>query len=291
MLFAICERVSGQEFIPFPQGAVAIQCPPIQPLGLQPYPPTSFPPAVPGFDPYTLQPDYSLIDRIVFDHREFYSCESLTLLAGGLGVGGVMANTSIDTHLRSQFHASFERPFGGTLHQAKELGNGRYTLPLFAATWVAGNVFPDSPHLVVAGEWGERSMRSFLVGAPPMLLTQRLTGGSRPGETDHASSWQPFQDNNGVSGHSFMSAIPFINAAKMTDRPLLKGTFYAGSFLGPLSRISDDAHYTSQAALGWWFAYLSATAIDRVNRPGSRLQVQPWISENGAPGAMFKFQY
>lgn len=124
-----------------------------------------------------------------------------------------------------------------------------------------------------------------------MLLAQRLTGGSRPDEKDRDSRWLPFQDNNGVSGHAFMSSLPFINAAKMTDRPLLKSVFYAGSLLGPLSRVNDDDHYPSQVALGWWMAYVAATAIDRTEMAGSNLKLYPYTAASGATGGMFEWQF
>jgi len=95
-----------------------------------------------------------------------------------------------------------------------------------------------------------------------MLAMQVVTGASRPGETDHGSLWAPFQDNNGVSGHSFLGAVPFISAAKMTDNRFWKAAFYAGSTLAAFSRINDDDHYASQAMLGWWMAYVAATAVD-----------------------------
>jgi len=43
----------------------------------------------------------------------------------------------------------------------------------------------------------------------------------------------------------------------------LKGLFYAASPLAALSRINDDKHFFSQAALGWYMAYLSVSAVDR----------------------------
>jgi hypothetical protein len=95
-----------------------------------------------------------------------------------------------------------------------------------------------------------------------MLALQYLTGGSRPGESPNQSKWDPGADNNGVSGHSFMGAIPFLSAAKMADNTWLKAGLYAGSALPALSRINDDDHYPSQAFLGWWIAYLAASAVD-----------------------------
>ncbi|MEZ6069860.1 MAG: hypothetical protein R3C10_06170 [Pirellulales bacterium] len=97
-----------------------------------------------------------------------------------------------------------------------------------------------------------------------MLALQAVTGASRPGESTSESHWKPFDDNNGVSGHAFMGAIPFMSAAKMTDNIWFKGALYAASALPAMSRVSDDDHYFSQAFLGWWMAYMAASAPSTV---------------------------
>ncbi|PAY21375.1 hypothetical protein CKO51_02000 [Rhodopirellula sp. SM50] len=243
----------------------------------------------------TRRPAGSLYQRVWEDHRYFYSRDSLLLLGGSFAIGATMAHSSADVELQQWFGTSVR---GATsddwyegLHANKELGNGRYTLPLFATAWLAGTYFESAPIASSAGQWGERSLRSVLVGAPPMLLSQRLTGGARPGESSSDARWQPFNDNNGVSGHSFMSALPFINAAKLCESRWGKAAFYAGSLLGPLSRVNDDAHYSSQVALGWSFAFLSATAIDQTERDHARFQIRPWVAESGATGASVEFRY
>jgi len=63
-----------------------------------------------------------------------------------------------------------------------------------------------------------------------------------------------------------MDAVPFICAAKMTDDPYLKAAFYAGSTLAAFSRVNDDPHYVSQVMLGWWMAYLAASAVDHTQQ-------------------------
>lgn len=259
------------------------------------------------FDPYLLESQTfspvrhasfnrgTLWQRITSDHSNYYDLHSFKLLAGGFLIGAAVANTQLDQEIQDHFQTSVRGAtsddwFEG-LHGSKELGNGRYSLPIFATAWAAGAFFDETPALVTTGRWGERSLRSFLVGAPPLILAQRLTGGSRPGEKDRGSRWLPFQDNNGVSGHAFMSSLPFINAAKMTDRPLLKTAFYAGSLLGPLSRVNDDAHYPSQVALGWWMAYVAATAIDRTELAGGNMQFYPYMAASGGVGGLFEFRY
>jgi hypothetical protein len=235
--------------------------------------------STPAFEPK------SVGHRLLEDQTNFYSSETLVPLGIGLAVGGVLANSNSDTtiqdHLRSSILRADSDEWFEVLHANKEWGNGIYTLPLMAGAWVGGELFPDSPHWQTFGEWGERSLRTFAVGAPPMYLAQYLTGGSRPGETDHKSHWRPFNDNNGVSGHSFMSSLLFINAAKMTDRPAQKFGWYALSTLGPLSRLNDDAHYPSQTALGWWFAYLAASAVDNTQRSDRKFQMFVYPSGDG----------
>ena len=226
--------------------------------------------------------------RIFSDHRNYYDAHSFRLLAAGFLVGAAVANTQLDQEIQDHFQTSVRGAssdeWAEFLHANKELGDGLYTLPIFATAWATGEWLHELPVFDATGRWGERSLRSFLVGAPPLMLAQRLTGGSRPREKSRAARWLPLQDNNGVSGHSFMASLPFINAAKMTDNAWLKGTYYAGSLLGPLSRVNDNAHYTSQVALGWWMAYVAASAIDRSEVNHDRMRFQPYLTADGYGG-------
>ncbi|MCA9068590.1 MAG: hypothetical protein KDA84_06690 [Planctomycetaceae bacterium] len=222
----------------------------------------------------------TLVQNMLSDQSNYYSADSLAKLGAGFLVGGVMANTTIDEGIRRHFQASIrgassDEWFEG-LRANRELGNGLYTLPILTTAWAGGRLFDGQPGAKPIGDWGERSLRTFVVGAPPMLAMQYLTGASRPGEKTSQSHWEPFQDINGVSGHSFMGAIPFINAAMLTDDPALKTLFYAGSSLAPLSRINDDAHYASQALLGWWMAYVAASAVDATMTGESSWRILPF---------------
>lgn len=227
------------------------------------------------------QTQRSLFSRIAGDHRNFYSGESLTSLGYGLGIGAVMANTNFDSSARNHFQASVRSAsvdeWYHALRAQKELGNGYYTIPVFAAAWAAGSLLEGRPGAGNVGEWGERSIRGILVGAPPMLSMQYVLGASRPGESTSRSHWQPFQDNNGVSGHAFMGSIPFLTAAQMSEDRWLKAAFYAGSALVPLSRINDDDHFTSQAFLGWWFAFLATSAVEFTQSDDSHWTLSPWL--------------
>lgn len=212
------------------------------------------------------------------DHCHFYSEQSLARLAGGTLIAGVMANTSIDRKLHDGYQASVasQGEWSELFHSPKVLGNGKYTIPTFVVAWAAGAAFDETRTGSLVGDWGERSLRTFLVGVPPLIVMQQLTGGSRPGETAHNSEWRPFHDDNGVSGHSFMGALPFLTAAKMTDNPWLKVAFYVGSTATGISRINDSAHYPSQAVLGWWIAWLATDAVDRTQAASSTWTLAPY---------------
>ena len=86
-----------------------------------------------------------------------------------------------------------------------------------------------------------------------------------------------------------MGAIPFITAAKMTDEPLAKAALYAGSTVTAWSRLHDERHYVSQIALGWWIAYLAATAIDQTEFNSRNVTITPGPMDDGA-GLFFEWR-
>lgn len=225
---------------------------------------------------------------IVADFKNFYSPESLIGLAGGFAAGAIMANSSFDEHvLRDTYLDNIvfapNDDLYEKLHEPKFLGDGIYTIPAFLVAAVAQPVIEDLPLGRQTSQWGQRSLRTILVGGPPMLGMQLITGGSRPGETSSESKWKLLQDNNGVSGHSFMGAIPFMSAAKMTDDIWLKSGLYLASAMPAVSRVNDDAHYFSQAFLGWWMAYVAATAVDWSHQS---LAMKKWRVEPYPAGLM-----
>lgn len=235
---------------------------------------------------FTANRPNGLAQRVWRDHLNFYSPQSFWLIGFGLGAGAIVANTKLDgdiqRHLQSSLHHANSDDWLEALHANKELGDGRYTLPIYVGVYALGNLLPDSDLGSGSRIWSERTIRGFLIGAPPVLLLQRVTGSSRPGEANNESEWEPFRDNNGVSGHAFMGALPFITAAKMSDSTVWKTTFYAASALAPLSRTSDGAHYPSQVVLGWWMAFVAASAVHATDDPNSRWRVLPLTTASGS---------
>jgi membrane-associated phospholipid phosphatase len=209
------------------------------------------------------------------DYRNFYSCESLTCLVGAFGAGALMANTGFDTTMQDAWLTGVEPTDVGTFFSGcKDIGEGRYAVPIFGTAAVAGVLFEGRPLGRVVGEWGSRSIRMFAVGAPPLYALQWATGASRPVENLAGSDWKPFQDANGVSGHAFVGAIPFLAAAEMVESPLLKGTLYVCSTFVGFSRMTTDSHYPSQVFLGWYLAWASARAVDATEMHFAGMDVQ-----------------
>jgi hypothetical protein len=212
--------------------------------------------------------------KVLEDYRNFYSCESLVCLSAAFGAGALMANTGFDDTMQAAWQRGVEPTGVGTFFSGcKDIGEGRYLLPIAGAAAVTGLVFEGNPVGDVVGEWGSRSLRMFVVGAPPLYLGQWATGASRPAELA-GSQWHFFNDNNGVSGHAFVGAIPFLAAADMVESPLLKGTLYVCSTFVGFSRMTDDAHYPSQVFLGWYIAWASSRAVSMTETHFAGMEVR-----------------
>jgi hypothetical protein len=193
----------------------------------------------------------------------------------GIGVAGVMANTEIDLHLRN-WYQDHERTSGtdSFAKWVKPLGNAFFTVPVYLGAMVVDDLTGDSAVDSALNEWGQHSLRATVVGAPPLLVLQNVFGGERPSE-EGDSHWKPFKDSHGVSGHAYVSAIPFLVAADMSTNYAVKIPLYVGSTLTGWSRINDNAHYTSQVVLGWWLAYIAVESTGSEKQKEGSVQILP----------------
>ena len=215
-------------------------------------------------------------DKVWTDYGHYYSWRNLRALLLGVAGGSLLANTSLDQDFQDWYQADVRSPDTDNLADfCKTFGEGSIFIPAYLGLALVGNVFDGLPMCGAVGRFGEKASRAYLVGAPPLLFMQAFLGGSRPDDNRHGSYWMPFQDDNGVSGHAFGGAVPFLTAARMTDRPLLKGGLYFCSTLTAWSRINDDRHYLSQACLGWWMAYLACNVVDLTDSPDRHFTVMP----------------
>lgn len=228
-------------------------------------------------------------NTIYEDYKNFYTIENLGKLSIGLGVAGVLANTSEDREIQEWHQGSVRNKEADDLSTVtKMFGEGAITIPIYLGAALFEEFAGDLKLSSITGEWGKKCLRTLIVGYPPVFFLQGALGASRP--TEDGSGWRPFSDNNGVSGHSFNGAVPFITAAKMTDNPYYKFGFYFASTLAGISRINDNAHYFSQAALGWWVAYLAVASVDKKGTKRSNVVVAPANIRDGG-GVIVTFLY
>lgn len=263
---AASTAVDGIEYLP------TIEAPPAAAAGLPPWAGSRSP---------RLARAWSLVTQ---DYRNFYSCENLTCLTAVFGAGALMANTGFDQTVQTAWQRSVTPSGIGTFFSdCKDIGEGRYALAVFGTAAATGYLLEGRPVGDAIGAWGERSLRIFVVGGPPVYALQWATGGSRPDESSAGSRWKPFQDNNGVSGHAFVGAIPFLAAAGMVENPWAKGGLVVCSTFVGLSRVTDNAHYPSQVFLGWSLAVAGTLAVDRTDFrfAGHEARIVPVLFEEG----------
>lgn len=216
------------------------------------------------------------------DHDKLYRTSGLVGLSAMVGAAAVMANTSVDEKTHAWYQEDVRSRATDELSSGiKFLGEGEYLVPVMigAYTWGLAHDSPMGNDFI--GEWGERCMRTSLLGAEPLLAMQGVLGASRPGEKPYGSDWRFFGDLNGASGHAFIAAVPLVNAAKMTDSPFWKTTLYASSVVPAIARVNDEAHYPSQAMLGWGMAWLAANMVDQSGPHKRFFSIEPLPEVDG----------
>jgi membrane-associated phospholipid phosphatase len=209
------------------------------------------------------------VETVTSDFETFYlGRANLARLGIGIAAAAVPANTNVDRWIRDKVQRNLRS--GGTddiAKVAKVPGSAIVSVPVYIGAYGAGHLLRNP----TVTEWSQRSFRATIVGAPALLVVQSAIGSDKP--EDGSSHWNPFHSSNGVSGHAYIGAVPLITAAEMSESPYRKGLFLALSTLPGLSRINDDAHYFSQSALGWYFAYLGCKVVTRGStEPGGHTQ-------------------
>lgn len=194
------------------------------------------------------------------DYKHYYSKPVLTRLLATLSIGAAFANTNIDQSIANWYQSRVRSTQTNDISRyVKPFGSKTFMLSYIAALGAAA-LLPRGVTGSALGQWGFRSVRAIIVGWPPMYFFQYAFGSYRPNANKN-SHWHPFNESHGVSGHSFMGAIPFLTAAQMTHNPYLKAFFYVGSTVTGLSRINDREHYFSQVFMGWSMAYLAVSSV------------------------------
>ncbi len=223
-------------------------------------------------------PATASVETVKRDYANFYARERLVRVGLGLGAGMLLANTNLDRQIQTWYQQDVRHARTDTISQSVKLfGEGQYVIP--ASLLLAGITY-IAPHSPI-GAWGAYSTRAYLTGGPMMLFLQRATGGSRPEESAHDAQWRPFYDDNGVSGHAFVGAVPWLTLGKMSrENVLLKYGAYAVSTATAWSRINDNKHYLSQAVLGWYIAWEAVDAVFDADEQRESISIAPIVARN-----------
>lgn len=235
-------------------------------------------------------------DRCVSDFKNMYSRDSLCNFGFALMGGAVLANTKMDRNFTSWYQKHVRCDFTDDFSEfSKIFGEGKIFIPVAVASTVVYRLWQENTGKTDQrrgiGDFFSRTARGYAAGTPTLLICQYVLGSDRP--RNGSSYWKPFQNNHGVSGHSYIGAIPFLTAAEMSDRLFVKGIFYTLSIIPGWSRVNDNAHYLSQSVLGWYLAYLSVRAVSATEG------TKPWVkgltifpvTETNAVGIGFHLRY
>lgn len=221
----------------------------------------------------------SFFDTVKQDYKEFYSSDRL-IRAGIVFAGGaVVANSNLDQSIQDDYQNNTRSNSTDDFSKiVKNFGDGKYLITLSLATTLTSHYLETGGQRSAVGRWGQNALRAYIVGGPATLLTQQITGASRPGETADKSKWKPFLDSNGVSGHAFIGAVPFMTMARMNnDNKLVKYLLYTVSTFTAFSRVNDNSHYFSQAVLGWYLAYEATDTVFENNSEAKTIAFHPYI--------------
>jgi hypothetical protein len=223
------------------------------------------------------------------DQTHFYCWDNLLCLALGVAVAAPLANTHGDQNFRDWYQGRVRSSTtNGIAAEGSRWGDHFFVIPIYLGAAIVGGLFEDTMTGSIAHEWGTRTLRALVAGAPAVGILQYGLGASRPVES--SSGWQPFRDNNSVAGHGFVGATPFLTAAAMTENRWLRSAFFAASFATDFARINDDAHYLSQAILGWWIAYLAVQSVETTERTAQRILFLP-SGPGGGAGVSLRVDY
>jgi len=230
----------------------------------------------------------SISETVANDYRSFYATDRLIRMGIVFGVAGIAANTNVDMSIRNWYQDNVRSektnswassPATDLEFNAKFFGEGKYMVPLALLSASVNYIDTDT----AVGNWGANASRAYITGLPAMWFMQGVTGATRPGDRPEGSSWTtPFGHSNGVSGHSFVGAVPFLTIAYMNpDNGWVKYPAYIASAAAGWSRVNDDKHFPSQVVLGWYMAWEAVDAVFDNNQKKKGVVVTPMVGLDG----------
>lgn len=228
--------------------------------------------------------------RICRDYEHFYGGPTLIMHAVAIGVAGAIANTSADQRVANWYQRDVRSAETDRWAKTGKTFGEPLMFGVYGGMMVLGKLTENTYSGSLSYEFSERSFRAIAVGAPALLAVQNLLGASRPIEP-YGSHWHgPLKDDNSASGHAFLGAIPFLTAASMTENRMLRASLCVASTWTAWSRVNDNAHYLSQAMLGWYLAYQAVQSVNRTEFEERQVHILPFIHPEGT-GLAVQFRY
>lgn len=224
------------------------------------------------------------------DYRNMYCSWNIVAIGAAIAIAAPLANTSEDEHFRAwyQHHATG----GASDHWANEgrrFGNYWIVVPVVLGASYGGRLVPETVAGDTLADWGDRSIRGLIVGAPAVAILQVGLGTARPGPVD-GSAWNPGHGHQAVATEGFVGAVPFLAAASMTKNRPLRWAFIGGSFIATWANLHSDSRYLSQSLLGWSVGAVAAYSVCQTETRNHQLELAPIAVPKGM-GVGLKVSY
>lgn len=190
--------------------------------------------------------------------RRNYGRRSFLRLGGATLLAGVLAYSGVDEAVE-KMHTDTVRSSAsdGLAHWLKHFGERfwfvNWLLVAAVDSWWQSGSF---------SRWGRSNFEAMVVGLPVLWTMQRGLGANRPSSDDGSPRWRPMAAANAASGHTFISAVPWLNLAARSGRLPVAWFSRLASIGTGWSRLNDRKHYPSQIILGWTIAFNAVTAVN-----------------------------
>lgn len=189
--------------------------------------------------------------------RRLYGRRRFLQLGGGVIAAGVLAHSGIDEWVENKHAESVKGDASDALSNWLHEYGERWWFFYWAVPAMLDEFVASTP----LTRHGRRCYESILLGLPMLWSTQRILGASRPLEGDRGARWKFLADDNAASGHTFLSAIPWLAGLRQLQRPWQRALCALALPWGGWSRLNDRKHYLGQILLGGWIAHLATAAV------------------------------
>lgn len=223
------------------------------------------------------------VQHSVNDHRRHYQPEVLIDLLPPSLLAASLANTNADRWIRDSWQddvrSNVSNDVARVFVRVGDAAQNKISLPIYSLSMLAADYSGYEKRDSALATWGARSLRANILGGPQAFILTYALGSHRPDVGD--SNWDPMNDNDGVSGHTFYGAVPLLTAARMTEHDGWRYTLYALSVMPGYARINDNDHYTSQVVMGWSLAWLATRTVANSTDKPEGFSVTPLVLPDG----------